>query len=828
MLAERAVRALWPLWALLCTGYALLAFGMPAVLPLEAVWIGTVAWVLGLGWALVLAVRRFRWPTQAEALARLDATLPGRPLAALADRQAVGAGDSASAEVWRTHLERMAERVRWARAARPDLRLAARDPYALRYAALGALVLALVFGAPSRVAEVTGMAPQPLRLEAQAPGVAWEGWIQPPMHTGRPSLYLNEVDRPALSVPAGSRVTLRLYGQSGVLTLAESVTGREAVPEPGAPSHDFEVVQPGRIAVQGPGGRSWEITVVADAPPRVRLQGEMTREAEGALRQVFEASDDYGVVEGEAVIALDLDRVERRFGLAADPEPREPVRLDLPMPIAGDRSQFTEALIENLSQHPWANLPVTVRLTVSDALGQTGASDTRALVLPGRRFFDPMAAAVIELRRDLLWTRAAGPRVAELLRAVSHRPEDGVFRGERAYLLLRSALRQLEGELEVGGLSGAVRDEIAEALWDIAVLIEDGDLASAAERLQRAQERLSEAMRRGADQSEIDELMAELREAMRDYIEELARTAPEDGGEQDMAQGERMEVTGDQLQELMDRIQELMEQGRMAEAMELLEQLRQMMENMQVTRGEGGEGGPGQQALEGLGETLREQQGLSDDTFRDLQERFGQERGQQPGQDQQGGRQPGDQQGDQQGEGQGDGIGEGEGRGSDLAGRQRALRDMLRDFEDMDLPGDGTEAGDGTREALDEAGRAMEEAERALRDGDGAGALDRQAEAIEALREGMRGLAENLAQEQGEAGDSDRAAAGDGGTANQRDPLGRDTGRSGRLGTDEAMLPDADIQARARELLEEIRRRSGEQDRPEVERDYLRRLLDRF
>ena len=42
------------------------------------------------------------------------------------------------------------------------------------------------------------------------------------------------------------------------------------------------------------------------------------------------------------------------------------------------------------------------------------------------------------------------------------------------------------------------------------------------------------------------------------------------------------------------------------------------------------------------------------------------------------------------------------------------------------------------------------------------------------------------------------------------------------------MLPDADSAARARELLDEIRRRAGEQARPQLELDYLRRLLDRF
>ena len=37
-----------------------------------------------------------------------------------------------------------------------------------------------------------------------------------------------------------------------------------------------------------------------------------------------------------------------------------------------------------------------------------------------------------------------------------------------------------------------------------------------------------------------------------------------------------------------------------------------------------------------------------------------------------------------------------------------------------------------------------------------------------------------------------------------------------------------DPEAQAAELLEEIRRRSGERDRSESERDYLKRLLDLF
>jgi len=58
------------------------------------------------------------------------------------------------------------------------------------------------------------------------------------------------------------------------------------------------------------------------------------------------------------------------------------------------------------------------------------------------------------------------------------------------------------------------------------------------------------------------------------------------------------------------------------------------------------------------------------------------------------------------------------------------------------------------------------------------------------------------------------------------DPLGRN--RRGFSGAEESMVGDEDVYRRARELLDEIRRRSGEAGRSETERSYLERLLDRF
>ena len=66
----------------------------------------------------------------------------------------------------------------------------------------------------------------------------------------------------------------------------------------------------------------------------------------------------------------------------------------LPMPISGDRRDFEETLIENFSKHPWANLPVSLQLSVLDASEQQAVTEVSQLTLPGRRFFDPAAAAV--------------------------------------------------------------------------------------------------------------------------------------------------------------------------------------------------------------------------------------------------------------------------------------------------------------------------------------------------------------------------------------------------------------------------------------------------
>lgn len=838
MVAEQATRAFWPVWSLAMIAVAGFAFGIASLLTAPQLLGLIVVFGLAILGATALGLRRFSLPSREAAVQRLDATLPGRPITALRDTPAIGGDDPASRSVWAAHVERMAAQAASARAPEPDLRLSDRDPYALRYIAATAFAMALLFGTLGRVGDV-GDAVILGPGAASASGPSWEGWLEPPLYTGLPSLYLNDITAEGFDAPQGSRIALRIYGDPEDITIS-STLGDAPLPDAGAmdaASQTLLVERSGTLSVFAPSGaRAWDISVLPDAAPAVALDGEIAGEPPGQMQMTFSATDDYGVMSGTASFHLDLQATDRRYGLAIEPEPREALVLDLPMPFRGGRAEFTEVMVEDLSEHPFANLPVSLTLTVTDDAGQIGSVSYDIPRLPGRRFFDPMANALIEMRRDILWNRANADRAADLLRAITARPETGLPEG--VYLQVRTAIQRLESGVD--SISGKMRDQVAEILWNAALELEEGDLGNALERLRQAQERLSEAMRQGASDEEIAQLMQELRDALNDYMRQLAENAEPGDGTDQPDQGERTEMSMADIEEMLRRIEELMQEGRTAEAQEMLDALQQMLENMEITQGEGGDGPqtPGQEAMEGLQDTLRDQQELSDEGFQDLQEQFGgqprppqNQPGQQPGQD-------GQPQGQAQGEGSGQtpgqepGQADGQGQGGDndgrsLAERQEALRQQLEDQAGR-LPGSGTEEGDRALRQLDDAARAMDDAAEALENGDIAGALDSQSEAMEAMREGMSALGRALAEEEGRAPGQGQAEGSMQPDRPLQDPLGRQAGNAGSLGTDEDMEAREEAFRRSRELLDELRRRSAEQDRPEVELDYLRRLLDQF
>ena len=121
----------------------------------------------------------------------------------------------------------------------------------------------------------------------------------------------------------------------------------------------------------------------------------------------------------------------------------------------------------------------------------------------------------------------------------------------------------------------------------------------------------------------------------------------------------------------------------------------------------------------------------------------------------------------------------------------------------------------------------MGDATGKLGEGNADGAVDLQGRALEALRKGAQSSAEAMQQGEGEGqgdGPGNRMGRQQSG-GNQSDPLGRPL--HGREYGDDLTVKypgEIDVQ-RVRRILEELRRRLADPQRPQIELDYIERLL---
>jgi hypothetical protein len=184
---------------------------------------------------------------------------------------------------------------------------------------------------------------------------------------------------------------------------------------------------------------------------------------------------------------------------------------------------------------------------------------------------------------------------------------------------------------------------------------------------------------------------------------------------------------------------------------------------------------------------------------------------------------------------------------SDLQQDQQALRDRLKKLQDQlakrgmgqrgqkgqqGQPGqeqgdDGDpQAGDG-QDGLGDADSAMGDAGGKLGEGNADGAVDSQGKALDALRKSAQNLADAMQQGDGDGqgdGPGNRAGRQQSG-GQQTDPLGRPLhGRE--FGDDLTVKIPGEIEVqRVRRILEELRRRLADPARPQIELDYIERLL---
>lgn len=790
---------------------------------LAASWIGLWLWLPPLGRLIGVAVfgiafvisliplARVRFPTVADGLRRLDRNsgVAHRPATAAADTIATSQSDPWALALWQAHVARALSIAGALRAGWPSPKLALRDPVALR-------ALVLILGV------ATFFAAGDQRMRRIAAAFDWQGvvtpvsfrldaWVSPPVYTGRPPVILPGV-RPGeavqqtsatLSVPTGSVLVVRTSGDAkfDLATsggLSEVGGDPQAKASAGADERRFTINSYGTAELRGAGHDFvWTFNAIPDHGPTIALAKDPEQQARGALQLTYKLEDDYGVVEARATFA------PKQADAAAAPRALfDPPEFPLVLPQTRTKNGVGQTM-KDLTESPWAGADVTMTLIARDEAKNEGRSAPFEMRLPERIFVKPLARALIEQRRELALDADARDRVTIALDALAMAPEQftpeaGVYIGLRA-IYWKLARAKSDNDLR----------EVVNELWAMATQLEDGDVSDAEAQLRAAQERLRQALERGASEEEIKRLMDELRAALDKFLQALAEEMRKNPQLARPLDPNARQLRSQDLRSMLDRLEQLARSGAKDAARALLEQLQSMLENLQMAR----PGMPGDDsdddmmsALDELGNMIRRQQRLRDRTFQQGQD---QRRGQRRGQRRQG-QQPGDP----------NAFGK-------LQQDQQALRDQLKQLmEQLRQRGMGQQQDGQQGDSLGRADESMGDATESLGGKDADSAVDSQGRALDALRRGAQSLAQQLQQQMGQGpGPFQPGRVGQGRAQQDTDPLGRPLrGRDYGDDTTVKVPGEIDVQ-RARRILEELRRRFADPQRPQLELDYIERLL---
>jgi uncharacterized protein (TIGR02302 family) len=774
---------------------------------LLALFAGAVIWAL---WPL----SGFRLASREDCFRRIE-ELGGyrhQPLTALNDPLAAGAADLGSRILWDAHRQRVLRSIAalqsgWARS-----NFNRRDPWAARVVAAMILIAGFAVGG-DRVGQLKSA------FATQVPSSTVTGridaWIAPPSYTRRPPVLLtvnadgDQASQPLIRVPEQSLLVVRVQDHPDIQVVLQQDAGETAL-QPVDDEQDGsgsarpraknaakslaqyrQSISTDTTVIIRSGTRElrrWLLAVDPDNNPSIAFVEPPSEAHSGSFKVVYEMDDDYAIVSATAKITANSDR-QSGMPTSRPPQPLfDPPSFALTLPSGNKRTGRSQTF-RDLTAHPWAGSSVDLTLSATDEAGQTGNSKTVTVTLPSRRFHKPIARAIVEQRRILALDANRHIDVIEAIDGLLIAPH--IFTDNAGqFLALRHAYRHLTD----AGTDDELRQVVA-TFWDLALSFEDGDLSLAERALRDAQEALRRALEGNASDEEIQRLTQQLREALNRFLQALAEQAQRRPQAELSPDQQNQMLSRQDLNKLLDRIEELARMGSRDAARQMLSQLRQMLENLRTGRMQNDPNGRMSQMLRELGEMIRRQQKLMDQTHR-----LGR-----PGRNDPNSPQSGEERAKREQE-----FGRLQRGQGDLRG---ALEKYLKDLRENGMrPG----------QQFGKAGEAMEGAEGELGRGRPGAAVGNQGKALEALREGANAMVQQL------LGMGRNGRTGPNPRARNQDPLGRPRQTQGPdLGLTVKVPDEIDAQ-RARRILNELRRRLSDPSRPPPEIDYLERLLKRY
>ena len=818
ILFEAAWPALWPPAGVIGLFLCAALLNLPPLLP-ASLQLALLALVLLAAAALLLrGVWRIRLPDDRAADRRLETSsgLIHRPLSVLTDKPATA--DDVGLALWQAHEARAISQISRLQVGLPRPGLARRDPRALRYGLLLALLACLGIANTDGPGRVYAAVTPALPAAQGAPATELQAWITPPAYTRIAPIFL-KADAGSVAVPAGSHLMVNVSGGSVPPTLAlNDHTAPFTALDHSSFQAEWDLTRGGLLTVKRDGSSlaAWKLTVVVDQPPSVAWGDNPGRPPSGQqTRLPWQASDDYGVTAIQAELHL-RDRPEA-----------PPLIVKIPLP-GGSLKSAHGVNQADLTAHPWAGLPVVGRLVAHDATGQTGTSGEATFELAERPFHNPVAQLLIAARKSLSINPDDRGDALETLDGLLQRPD--LFAGDiGAFLNLSSVYYDL-----VRNRADRAVAESQDALWQLALHMEEGQTEQSARSLDEARQAARDAMDKAQQQpndktrQDLAKKLEQLRQAIDRHMRDLMEQAQRDNSIMPF-DPKTMQLSDRDMQRLAQQAEQAAKEGRMADAQQQMAQLEKMLDQLRNARSQGGDS---KQANSKRQRGKRQQSVVQDLIAREgaLLDRAQQRGNASPS--------AADPKAD---------------RTADSRVQQalrRALGELMQQFTDL-----SGEASPG----LGEADQAMRDSATQLSQGHDQDAGESQQQAIAALQKGNREMGQAMAkmgQQPGQGGQGEDGEPQDGsegmmgmmmpdgqrgdgsgsgpmpgspGQADQggRDPLGRYNQGNSTDNADVA-VPEQRERQRTQAIQEELRRRGADQERPRQELDYIDRLLKQF
>jgi uncharacterized protein (TIGR02302 family) len=452
------------------------------------------------------------------------------------------------------------------------------------------------------------------------------------------------------------------------------------------------------------------------------------------------------------------------------PTPDEPKVIAEPIAasLASGRSEkdVRGSSFQDLTAHPWAGMKVVAKLKATDTAGQSSESPEIVMTLPERVFLNAAAQGIIEARKRVIMNDAPYGLLAFQIAKMAAEPS---LYGDNLSVFLALDLAQKELRRAKPDNADQVL-AIEDLLWNAALKIEDGDRPEADKNLRSAEDALEKALKDpNTPASEIARLTQNLKDAMNRDLQAMVdklRKEQESGQQaQQKSDSNAQTMSQKDLNNQVDKMNQMAQSGSRDAAQDMLDYIKQLLENMKA----------GQSPNQG-----NEQAKKSMDALKDLAKKQ---------RDMESGKSP------------------------NTPENQESLRKSLGDAA-RELGESGGQIPGG----MGKADKAMRDAEKALQRGSQGGAQASQEAAAGQMDDAAQSLSDQMSQQTSDTQAGDGQDSGD----NSKDPFGRGSTHGGKN------VPTERQMQRSRTILDELRKRAAERDRPRPELDYLRRLLQEY